>query len=86
MTKTYDNIPTIFAEPVDDVPPVPTTNLKLPNMRIAPIKEMQLARLVEQGYTRGLAESLDKTKQEFAQRVSITFHLFDFCFFPMEMC
>jgi len=76
MNKNYDDYPTIaVAQPID-VPSSkksagPSTLPKITNSRI---QEKQLSRLLEQGYTRGFADSLNKTKQEFAQRVSSQFY------------
>ena len=73
MSKTYyDSYPTVaVAEPLDVPPSKSTSNLALPKNGHGPILEKQLGRLLEQGYTQGLAESLNKTKEEFGQRVRI---------------
>lgn len=71
MNKTYDDVPTVLlAEPIDTPYNARTTNLTLPDHQKAEIEERQISRLMEQGYTRGLAESLNKTKAAFGQRVS----------------
>ena len=70
MNKTYDDVPTVLlAEPIDAPYNARTTNLTLPDHQKAEIEEKQISRLMEQGYTRGLAESLNKTKEAFGQRV-----------------
>ena len=77
MSKTYDAIPTILlAEPIDAPANLRTTNLTLPEHQKAEIEEKQISRLVDQGYSRGLAESLNKTKEAFGQRVSVNSRFF----------
>lgn len=71
MSKTYDNYPTVLlAEPIGAPKNVRTTNLTLPEHQNAVIDEKQIGQLIEQGYSRGLAESLNKNKSAFGQRVS----------------
>ncbi|CAB9506711.1 expressed unknown protein [Seminavis robusta] len=72
MSKTYDAIPVVLlAEPLDSPNNTRTTNLALAKKQHKDIDELQLERLVEQGYSRGLAESLTKTKAAFGQRIWI---------------
>ena len=77
MSKHYDNYPTVAVAQVLDAPNTKGTNsLSLPQSNHGPIQEKELARLLEQGYTNGLAQSLNKSKQEFGQRVSPNIVLF----------
>ncbi|CAB9513401.1 expressed unknown protein [Seminavis robusta] len=72
MTKSYDNVPVVLlAEPVDSPNNNRTNNLALAKKQNTNIDEEQLERLVEQGYSRGLAESLTMTKAAFGQRIWI---------------
>ena len=72
MTKAYDDIPTVLlAEPIDAPINSRTESLTLPNHQQVSIEEKQISRLVEQGYSRGLAESLNRTKAAFGQRIWI---------------
>lgn len=65
--KTYDDVPVVFlAEPMGAPP---TRSLALPRKQKIDISERQIERLIEQGYTRGLAESLTNTKTAFGQRI-----------------
>lgn len=77
MRKFDDDYPVVVAQQVEPMPPgninnKSTSNLALPNNNNAgPIQELQIGRLLEQGYTQGLAESLNNTKHEFGQRIWI---------------
>lgn len=73
MSNAYENYPTVaVAQVMLDAPNTKGTNnsLSLPQSNQGPIQEKELARLLDQGYTNGLAQSLNKTKEEFGQRVS----------------
>jgi len=91
MTKTsydrnLDDVPTVVAQPVEaEITVTPTstpvvvnnagTDLRL-NHKNRAIDEAALSHLVEQGYSRGFAESLNDMKIEFPGRVRVIF-LFD---------
>lgn len=71
MNKQYGNYPAVAVAQVLEAPTYKNTkSLSLPKSSHGPIQEKELTRLLEQGYTKGLAQSLNKTKEEFGQRVS----------------
>ena len=71
-TMTYlkkRTLPTATAVPVEPLPAYTVTKKEHQlNERTMPLDENQIQRLLEQGYTRGLAESLDQMREIFALR------------------
>lgn len=66
----YESDPVSFGTmPVQDVVGVPVVPIPIPADKITPLTDHQMDSLIKQGFTRGLARSLEQVKQSFALRI-----------------